>query len=74
MVDLHVHQEVYVWPQTGRDHREPGVGKTYGSIWVLSRETHTPDLWVHDSKKTIFSLVVEIFCFQYCSTEDANCF
>ena len=35
---------------------------------------HTPGLWVHDSKKTLFSLVVENLCVQYCSTEDADCF
>ena len=34
---------------------------------------HTPDLWVHDSRKTII-LVVSNFCVQYCSTEDANRF
>ena len=32
---------------------------------------HTPSLWVHDSKKTIFSLVVDNLCVQYCSIEDA---
>ena len=26
---------------------------------------HTPGLWVHNSKKTIFSLVVDDFRFQY---------
>ena len=35
---------------------------------------HTPGLWVHDSSKTLFSLVVEDFCVQYCSTEDADHF
>ena len=35
---------------------------------------HTPGIWVHDRKKTIFSLVVDNFCVQYCSTEDADHF
>ena len=35
---------------------------------------HTPDLWVHDSKKILFSLLVDDFCVQYCSTEDAEYF
>ena len=29
---------------------------------------HTPGLWVHDSRKTLFSLVVDNFCVQYFST------
>ena len=33
---------------------------------------HTPGLWVNDSRKNIFSLVVNGFCVQYCSTEDAE--
>ena len=32
---------------------------------------HTPGLWVHTSKKTLFSLVVDNLCVQYFSTEDA---
>ena len=35
---------------------------------------HTPGLWVHNSKKTLFSLVVNDFCVQYFSTEDAEYF
>ena len=35
---------------------------------------HTPGLWVHNSKKTLFSLVVDNFCVQYCSTEDTDHF
>ena len=35
---------------------------------------HTPGLWVHDSNKTLFSLVVDDFCVQYCFTEDAEHF
>ena len=35
---------------------------------------HTPGLWVHNSKKTLFSLVVDNFCVQYCSTEDYDHF
>ena len=35
---------------------------------------HTPGLWVHDSRKTLFSLVVDNFCVQYFSTEDADHF
>ena len=35
---------------------------------------HTPGLWVHNSKKTIFSLVVDDLCVQYCSSEDAEHF
>ena len=35
---------------------------------------HTPDLWVHDSKKTLFILLVDNFCVQYCSTEDVDNF
>ena len=35
---------------------------------------HTPGLWVHDSIKTIFSLVVGNFYVQYCSTENADIF
>ena len=34
----------------------------------------TPDLWVHDSRKTLFSLVVDNLCVQYFSTEDADLF
>ena len=33
---------------------------------------HTPGLWVHNSRKTLFSLVVNDFCVQYCCTEDAE--
>ena len=29
---------------------------------------HTPGLWVHDSKKTLFSLVVDNLCVRYFST------
>ena len=32
---------------------------------------HTPGLWVHDTRHIIFSLVVDNFCVQYSSTEDA---
>ena len=35
---------------------------------------HTPGLWVHDSRKTLFSLVVDDLCVQYCSTEDSGHF
>ena len=35
---------------------------------------HTPSLWVHDRNKTIFSIVVNNFCVQYSSTEDAEHF
>ena len=35
---------------------------------------HTPGLWVHGSKKTLFSLVVDNLCVQCCSTEDADHF
>ena len=35
---------------------------------------HKIGLWVHDSRKTIFSLVVDALCVQYFSTEDANHF
>ena len=35
---------------------------------------HTPGLRVHDSKKKLFSLVVENFCVQYCYTEDSEHF
>ena len=36
--------------------------------------THTPGLWVHDRKKTLFSLVVDNFCVKYFSTEDTKHF
>ena len=32
----------------------------------------TPGIWVHDSKRTIFSLVVDNLCVQYCSIEDSE--
>ena len=35
---------------------------------------HTPGLWVHYNKKTLFSLVVDNFCVQYCYTEDSEHF
>ena len=35
---------------------------------------HTPGLWVHDTRKTVFVLVVDDLCVQYCSTEDADHF
>ena len=35
---------------------------------------HTPGLWVHNIKKTLFSLVVDDLSVQYCSTEDADHF
>ena len=35
---------------------------------------HTPGLWVHNSRKILFCLVVDDFCVQYCSTEDADHF
>ena len=35
---------------------------------------HTPGLWVHDSRKTLFSLVVNNLCVQYFSIEDADHF
>ena len=35
---------------------------------------HTPGLWVHNSKKTLFSLVVDDLCVQYFSTEDTDYF
>ena len=35
---------------------------------------HTPDLWVHNTRKTLFSLVVDDFCVQYCSQRMLNIF
>ena len=35
---------------------------------------HTPGLWVHNSKKTLFSLVVDNLCVQYFFTEYAEHF
>ena len=35
---------------------------------------NTTGLWVHDHQKTIISLVVDDFCFQYYSVEDADNF
>ena len=35
---------------------------------------HTPGLWVHNSRKTPFSLVVDDFGVDYCSTKDADHF
>ena len=35
---------------------------------------HTPGLWDHDSRKIIFSLVVNDLCVQYYSTEDTDLF
>ena len=35
---------------------------------------HTPGLWVHDNRHTVFSLLVDNFCVQYSSTEDARHF
>ena len=35
---------------------------------------HTPGIWVHNIKKTLFSLVVDDLSVQYCSTEDADHF
>ena len=35
---------------------------------------HTHGLWVHDNRNTIFSLVVDNFCVQYSSIEDADHF
>ena len=35
---------------------------------------HTPGLWFHNSKRTLFILVVDGFCVQYFSTEDADHF
>ena len=35
---------------------------------------HTPGLWVCNSNKTLFSLVVDYFCVQYFSTDDADHF
>ena len=35
---------------------------------------HAPGLWVHDNQETIFSLVVDDFCVQYSSVEDADHF
>ena len=35
---------------------------------------HTPGIWVHDNRNTIFSLEVDNFCVQYSSTEDSDHF
>ena len=35
---------------------------------------HTPGLWIHDNRHTIFIFVLEKFCVQYSSTEDADHF
>ena len=35
---------------------------------------HATGLWVHNSRKTLISLVVDDFCVQYCSTEDSDHF
>ena len=35
---------------------------------------HTPSLWIHDTRNTIFSLVVDNFCVKYSLTEDADHF
>lgn len=35
---------------------------------------HTIGLWVHNTRKTIFSLVVDNFCVQYSLMEDATHF
>ena len=42
--------------------------------FVYHTVQHTPGIWVHDSSKTIFSLVVENVCVQYFSAEDADHF
>ena len=35
---------------------------------------HTPRLWVHENRNTIFSLVVDDFCVQYSLMEDSENF
>ena len=35
--------------------------------FVYHSVQHTPGLWVHDNRKTIFSLVEDYFCVQYSS-------
>ena len=35
---------------------------------------HTPGLWVHANRNTIFILVVDTFCVQYSSMENADNF
>ena len=35
---------------------------------------HTPGLWVHDNRHTIFSLLVDNFCVQYSLTENDDNF
>ena len=35
---------------------------------------HTPVMWVHDNRNTIFSLVVDGFCVRYSLMKDADHF
>ena len=35
---------------------------------------HTPGMWVHDNRKTIFSLVVDDFCVHCSAVEDVERF
>ena len=35
---------------------------------------HTPVMWVHDNRNTIFSLVVDDFCVRYSLMKDADHF
>ena len=38
------------------------------------RVQQTPGVWVHDNRNTIFSFVIDVFCVQYSSMEDAKHF
>ena len=46
----------------------------YMALFGYHPVKRTPGLWVLNSKKTVFSLVVDNFCVQYFSTEDAEHF
>ena len=59
--------------------KQPGFLVTQGLVKYMALFGYhpvkqTPGLWVHNSKKTIFSLVVDNICVQYFSTEDADLF
>ena len=42
--------------------------------FVYHTSQHTPGMWVHDNRNTVFSLVVDDSCVYYSSLEDADHF
>ena len=72
-MDPNSHREGNVWSQKNGISANQDLVKHMAPFGYHPVQ-HTPGLWVHDNRNTIFSLVVDNFCVQYSSTKNADHF